>query len=146
MWRWRTRALNTSKDKHLNCPLVVGCSRRLKSFFLNDTMKVSNDSFFIKCCCNNYAIHCPVIIYLISLVGIRHSSLILKMIWNTLGGLKSLLNQIHKSPHKWVCFPRGSRVESIRNIVCKTKAILANHGRLSHVGRALGSDLLRSTV
>lgn len=39
-----------------------------------------------------------------------------------------------------ICFAHGCGVESICSVVCRTKAILAHCGCISHVGRALGNS------
>lgn len=39
-------------------------------------------------------------------------------------------------------FTYGSGVESIPNVACRTKAMLANHSRISPVGRAFGNSRL----
>lgn len=46
--------------------------------------------------------------------------------------------QTHYSLCEWICFAYGSDFESIRNVVCRTKATLANCSRVSCAGRDLG--------
>lgn len=51
----------------------------------------------------------------------------------------SLAQSYHNSLHKWICFAYWLSVESIDDIVCKTKVILANRSRVSCLGQALNN-------
>lgn len=58
----------------------------------------------------------------------------------------SPVNQTHNSLLKWICFTFGSAVESPRDVVCRTKAFVANRDHVPHIGQVLGGDSLRSAT
>lgn len=53
-------------------------------------------------------------------------------------------SQTHNLLCEWIYFTCGSGAESIHDMICRTQAIASSRCRVSHVGRALGDDSLRS--